>query len=215
MRTRPGLMACLAVTAIAYSVMHHIGFGLAWLGTVGGTRWVDWIDIGTPYAVLLPAAMALYAGDAGRATWALYLVGAITYVEGHGIHLAANSVGNDAPGEVAHLWDEVVGHYLWYAGVFLVFAALARVLLRTSVTPGTPAYLLAAITGVTVATNALEGGTALMCIGVAAAFLAWARRAGPGPGRLILAAAVPALVLLLAYGLWQRGFPQPTEIGLL
>src|SRR5262245_42542804 len=85
---------CLALTAIAHPLTHHTGVGLAWLGTVGDTRWADWIDILTPYAVLLPAAAALRAARTGPRIWTLYLLGAITYVEGHGIHLAANSVGN-------------------------------------------------------------------------------------------------------------------------
>src|SRR3712207_307827 len=77
----------LATTAVAYSVLHHAGSGLASLGTVGSgpTRWADWIDLATPYAVLIPAAVTLWAAPAG--IWLVYLVGAITYVEGHGVHL--------------------------------------------------------------------------------------------------------------------------------
>lgn len=37
------------------------------------------------------------------------------YASGHGIHLAANSIGNVSPGPTARLWDEVVGHCVWYA----------------------------------------------------------------------------------------------------
>ncbi|MFC7728190.1 hypothetical protein [Actinomadura keratinilytica] len=104
----------LTATAVTYALTHHVGVAMAWLGTIGPTRWADWIDLLTPYAVLLPAAAALHTGGADRRAWALYLTGALTYVEGHGIHLAANSVGNHTPNAAAHLWDEVVGHYIWY-----------------------------------------------------------------------------------------------------
>ena len=50
----------LAGAAIAYGVLHHVGSGLQWLGTVGPTCWADWIDILTPYAVILPVAVALW-----------------------------------------------------------------------------------------------------------------------------------------------------------
>ncbi|TDE33671.1 hypothetical protein [Actinomadura sp. 6K520] len=188
----------LAACALAYGLTHHIGFGLAWLGMVGDTRWADWADVLTPYAVLLTAAAALHAGRADHRGWALYLVGAITYVEGHGIHLAANSVGNDTPGiAVVHLWDEVAGHYIWYAGTALVVAALALVV------------------AVTWTTNSLEGGTAVMGLLVAAAFTAWGLRTRHDLGGVLIPAFAPAFVALTAYGVWQRGFPQPTELGWL
>jgi hypothetical protein len=96
----------LAALAVAYGITHHTGATLTPLGSIGQTRWADWIDLLTPYAVLLPAAAALHAGGAARRHWILYLAGALTYAEGHGIHLAANSTGNVHPSDIAHLWDE-------------------------------------------------------------------------------------------------------------
>lgn len=203
----------LAASALLYSLTHHIGFGLTGLGTVGRTRWADWIDIVTPYTVLLTAAAALHTAGAGRRVWALYLVGAITYVEGHGVHLAANSVFNDAPGDVAHLWDEVAGHYLWYAGTALVVAALAAALAHR---PAPPARLaLVPVLGVaaTWTSNSLEGGTAVMGIAVALAFTAWGLRTRRHLGRVLIPTFAPAALMLTGYGIWHRGFPQPTELG--
>lgn len=220
-RTEPGGAAggdplpWLAACAVSYVLMHHLGTALGWLGGPGsdGTRWADWIDLLTPYVVLLPAAAALHAGRAGRRAWAIYLVGAITYVEGHGIHLAANSVGNVAPGDVAHLWDEIIGHYLWYTGIALVFAALAMTLARRPAPRGIVPYVLAVLVGVTTTTNALEGNTALLDLAYAAGFLAWGWRTRHGLGRLLIAAFAPAAVLLIGYGVWHGGFPQPSELG--
>ncbi|OLT26827.1 hypothetical protein BJF79_43110 [Actinomadura sp. CNU-125] len=206
----------LTACAVLYSLFHHLGFGLAGLGTIGHTRWADWVDILTPYTVLLTAAAALHTARADRTAWLLYLTGAITYVEGHGIHLAANSVGNDTPGlPVVHLWDEVAGHYIWYAGTALVIAALARALARHPAPPAPLALVPALATGLTWTTNSLEGGTALMGIIVAAAFTAWGWHTRHHLGRTLIIAFAPAAIALTAYGIWQHGFPQPTELGWL
>ncbi|XVQ15667.1 hypothetical protein ACQP1W_25025 [Spirillospora sp. CA-255316] len=210
---RTGPLPWLALTAIAYALTHHVGVGLAWLGDIGDTRWADWIDLLTPYAVLLPAAAALRAAHARPRTWTLYLVGALTYVEGHGIHLAANSVGNHAPSDIAHLWDEYVGHYLWYGGLTLVFVALAATLARRDPARGPLPVILALLTGLTYTTNALEGQTALPSIAITAAFAAWGWTTRHRLGRLLLIAFAPALLMLVIYGIWHRGFPEPTDLG--
>lgn len=203
----------LAALAIAYTLTHHIGFGLAPLGSIGDTRWADWFDLLTPYAVLLTAAAALRAGGAGPRTWTLYLVGAITYVEGHGIHLAANSVGNVDPGGLAHMWDEYAGHYLWYGGLTLVVAALAAALADRPAAPGPWPVTLALLTGLTFTTNALEGQFAVPALAIGAAFTAWGWTTRHRLGRLLIVAFAPALLLIAAHGIWHGGFPEPTELG--
>lgn len=214
MVVRGGYLPWLAGMAVAYVALHHVGVGMAWLGSVGETRWADWIDLLTPYTFLLAAAGALRAGRVGQRVWALYLVGAITFAEGHGIHLAANSVGNvEPPSDIVHLWDEVVGHYLWYSGVYLVFAALAAGLARAGAVRGVLPYVLAVLVGVTVATNSLEGNTAVFTMVVAVGFLAWGWTTREGLGRLLLVVYGTALGLLIAYGVWQRGFPEPSDLG--
>jgi uncharacterized membrane protein YagU involved in acid resistance len=70
--------------------------------------------------------MTLYWGCARRRIWLVFGAGSIAYASGHGIHLAANSVANASPGPTAHLWDEVVGHYIWYVGVALCNAWSSR-----------------------------------------------------------------------------------------
>ena len=49
---------------------------------MGATRWTDWLDLLTPYAVLLPAAVTLLSAGAGLRPWAVYLVGAVMYADG-------------------------------------------------------------------------------------------------------------------------------------
>lgn len=202
----------LAAWAVAYNALHHLGALPAGLGSAGGaTRWVDWLDLATPYAVVGLALAALAAAGTDRRGWALAAAGGLAYASGHGIHLAANSIanarGDDAP---VHLWDEVVGHWLWYAGVALLVVALARSL---AVRSGPPALALAAATGVTWTTNALEGTTAVGSLLVALALSGWGwRRRAEGTGRLLLVAFGLSSALLLAYGGWHGGFPAPSSL---
>ncbi len=111
-----------AVWALAYSLLHHLGALPDGLGDAGrGTRWVDWVDLLTPYAVVGAALAALAVARTDRRGWWLALLGAGAYVQGHSVHLSANSISNQR-GDAApvHLWDGVIGHWLWYAGALLL-----------------------------------------------------------------------------------------------
>ena len=200
------------VWALAYNLFHHLGALPNGLGAAGGgTRWLDWVDLLTPYAVVGAALAALATANTDARGWWAALVGAGAYVQGHAVHLAANSIGN-VRGDVppVHLWDEVVGHWLWYAGLALLVLALARAVpLRARPV----AYALALATGVTWTTNALEGTTAVGSLVVAAGLAGWGwRRRGEGTGRLLLVGFGTSALLLAAYGLWHLGFPAPSSL---
>lgn len=201
---------------LVVSVAHHEGTLLAALGdTTAGTRWADWVDLLVPWAVLGCAAGALSWSARHRHSWPLFAAGAVLYVEGHGIHLAANSIGNVTPTPTGHLWDEVVGHLLWYGGLALVTGVLAGALRLPR--PGFLRLLAATLFGVTATTNAIEGGTVAMGFLVAAVFLGWAarqaRRPVSGVAVDVAVAYGTSAVLLVAYGVWQRGWPQFSELG--
>lgn len=191
----------LALTAATYVVLHHLGLLPGGLGPAPDhTQWADWIDLLVPFLVLAPAAATLDAAGASRRTWTVFGVGAVAYASGHGIHLAANSVGNAAPGPTEHLWDEVVGHEIWYLGVALVAAALIATMADHP--PDRPwiGVLLAVGVGVTWGTNAVGGGALPLAFvaAVAAAVVGWRHRdtlAG-----LALVAAVPALAIIVGAG---------------
>ena len=113
----------LLVFVVAHTIVHHNGPLFGSLGTVGETRLADWIDLGTPLAVLVPLAIVLARVKPPASWWWLFGVGSIAYVEGHGIHLSANSISNVDSGpatDLVHLWDEVLGHYIWYVGFVIV-----------------------------------------------------------------------------------------------
>ena len=82
------------------------------------------------------------------------------YASGHGIHLAANAIAAVEPSDTAHLWDELVGHLVWYGGLWLVVVALRLSRGGAGVKLSPLGYLLAVWFGMTHATNALEGGVA-------------------------------------------------------
>jgi len=196
---------------------------LAPLGSVGssGTRWADWLDLLTPVLVLGAAGYALYVAGGQQpnlARWLVFVIGAVVYTEGHGIHLAANSINNVSSSDIAHLWDEPVGHYVWHLGVSLVVAALAwagsgfefpsrRSWNRRAAIIGVVAV------GVTYATNGLEGGTAPLGLTVSAGLMAWGVRHKSTVAGLLIPTFGLSILIFAIYGLIHRGFPQPSEVG--
>ncbi len=204
----PPALRWLAAFAVAYGLLHHQGFVLARLGEFGdtGTRWADWIDLATPYLLLGPAAGVLVALRTGIRPWLVFAVGAVAYVEGHGIHLAANSIDNaisEVPAgagpipvvvaDVVHFWDEMVGHYIWYGGLTLIVVAMVGAAWSVSdgeerghgddqVTSGWRILeiALALLFATTYVTNALEGSTAPMALAAAVGFVVWAASVRPG-----------------------------------
>jgi hypothetical protein len=206
----------LVLFAVTYGVLHHGGTLFADLGEVGDTRWADWIDLLTPYAVTGAAAGALRGAGAGRGTWTTFWFAAVLYTQGHGIHLAGNSIGNALPGtdpDVVHLWDETVGHYLWYTGFALVVVALAVAVADRRARGGVGAHLLAAVVGFTHFTNSVEGTTPWLGIGTAVVLAGWGLFTRDGMGRYLLSSYGLSLVLFVSYRVWQGGFPEFTELG--
>jgi hypothetical protein len=161
-----------------------------------GTQWADWLDLAVPWLVLTPAALTMWAAQPSTGSWVVFGAGVIAYASGHGIHLAANSIGNTRPGQTAHLWDEVVGHQVWFVGVALVLAALASTTIgRPHPTP--VGHVLALAVGLTWASNAVGGGTELFSVVVAAGACAfgWTRRRELGV--VFLVGFLPAVAVLV------------------
>ena len=205
----------LVLLAIGYPVTHHIGTLFAGLGDVGSTdtRWADWIDLITPYVVTGAAAGALRAARASRLTWMVFWFAAVLYTQGQGIHLAANSVGNAVPGQPAYLWDEHVGHYLWYIGFALIVATLAATVSERRYRGGVGAHLLALMVGFTNFTNCVEGQTPILGIATAVLFVGWGFVTRDGLGRVLLTGYGFSLLLFAGFGIWQGGFPEFSTLG--
>jgi hypothetical protein len=200
----------LAAFAAAVAIGHHIGVGLEPLGNVGGsgTRWADWVDLLVPYVVVGVAAAVLVRAGTDRLGWAGFALAAVVYTQGHGIHLAGNSVDNAEGGHVAHLWDEDVGHWIWYLGLTFLVVVLLRALPPLDVSLWSVPWIVLA--GFTWFDNTVEGGVPYL--GMAAAVLVGgyaARRRVPP----IAATYGLALVLLIVWGVWRQGYPQFSQLG--
>ncbi len=201
----------LAVFAVVVVIGHHTGTMLAPLGSVGPTRWADWVDLFLPYLLVGAAAMVLLRAQASRQAWVVLGVGALVYTQGHGLHLAANSVGNEVGhAAVISLWDEYVGHYIWYFGLAVVVAALVLAVRDVVVSWG--GWVLAGLFALTLSTNAIEGQTVPLSAALAVAFLLVSR------SLLVRVVYGAHLGLLVAWVAWWavtegRWSPEFTDLG--
>lgn len=75
--------------------------------------------------------------------------------------MAAEAAESRRGADIIHLWDEAVGHYIWYLGLAVVITACAGSVWKRSLRLPTVALVVGgAACGITWATNGLEGGTA-------------------------------------------------------
>lgn len=155
----------------------------------------------------------------------LALVAGVLYIDGHGIHLAANSIGHEElTGEaedVTHFWDETFGHIEWHLGWMLLVGAvglaeaIARPLLGWRPRSWWLAGAVVLLLGVTLFTSTVEGGTWYLAAATAAVLVVWTLRA-PRP---LLASLTGAFLLaslaMAVWAIWQGGMPQFSEVGWL
>jgi hypothetical protein len=96
-------------------------------------HWGDIADLLTPL-VMIPLYWILFTSGGrvapGRGASLGFLIPAAVWVEGQGMHLAANSIGNlmgegtDAVQGLVHFYDEVLSHFLWHAGMLALSVLL-------------------------------------------------------------------------------------------
>lgn len=194
----------------------------------------DATDIVTPL-VLLPLYWLLLSKHAesppGAASTVAFMLLAAAWVEGQGIHLAANSIGHlleDAAGTDAqaltHFYDEVLGHYLWHVGIMGLSALLAWRHwngVRAGGAELAAVGAAAVIYGSTFFIVVIEGGTAPAGVPfaavMAAAGLGWGRRrlVGQPVVGLFGLGYLLSLVLFIAWAARWGGFPQFSEVGII
>ncbi len=205
-------MRALVAFALAVAVFHH-------LPAVGGDLG-DWIDLATPFAVVGTAALVLLGLSAWGAGLGLAVAAAIAYVDGHGLHLSANSIRAEEPAaeveRVAYFWDERFSHWEWHLGLvgLLVAFCLAEPHGRTPVRAGSAqSALVAGLLGFTLFTSTVEGQTWWLLPPAALVLAGWAL-ARP---RLVLGACAGALalacLLLAGWAAWHRGVPEFSDLG--
>lgn len=204
--------------------------------------WQDALDLLTPFALLGVYWLLFEAGSSarpGRPAEIAFVLLAVLWTEGHGLHLAANSVDNlmeglakqagpDVTGTslytLTYFIDEHVSHYLWHLGVLGLAALLVArewrqpAGLAVQWGAAVPAGLLY---GITCFCIFLEGQTVILGLPAALVFsgvtLVWGR--AKLAQRPILAfffvAGLVAGLLLIGWGLYWGGFPQFSDVGLI
>ncbi len=192
----------------------------------------DALDLLTPL-VLIPLYGHLWrnAGEkpaSARETTAFLGLAAL-WVLGHGMHLAANSIGHlleSGSGEayaLTYFYDEVLSHYLWHLGIF---SLTGMILIRASTSEMAPRhpstwtrYAAAAIYGLTYFIIVIEARTWSIGLPFGLLVVVWQARGmlkrRPssevawffGWGHLL------ALVLFTAWGLYWGRLPEFSELG--
>ena len=203
--------------------------------------WQDVIDLASPI-VLIPIYWAMYRRASNRAATKgsdlMFLVLAVIWAVGHGMHLAANSIHNLADSSARHggldirgsdlyrliyFFDEHVGHDVWYVGILGLAAALLR---REAQAPAgiATAWGAAAVAGVIYGFTCfcifVEGQAVSLGLPFAAIVTAYTLRVRRAlPQRPLAAflgiAFLIALALFLGWGLYWKGFPQFSDVALI
>ncbi len=163
----------------------------------------------------------------GRLTISFLLVSVIL-AYGLGMHDAANSVGHQIRDEtsdayaLAYFFDEVASHVLWHVAIMAFSVLIVWTELRygdRSITARWPSVLGGALYGLTFFLAIIEGATVVIglpftvavIIGLAVA----ARRAALGRlATFFLVGYVVASLLFVGWGLYWRGFPEPSQLGI-
>jgi hypothetical protein len=197
--------------AAAVLAFHH-------LPTIGLFKIGIAIDGLTPLAVVGTAALLLLAHRPTALPLVVGFLAALAYVDGHGIHIAANAInGADPTGEAgdrAELWDERIGHVVWHLGWFgllLAFCLAERAANRQPLDGKLGAIAVAAL-GFTLFTSTVEGQTWPLMLAAGAGFVGWATR-GRRPLLVRCAASfVLAAALVAGWAIWQGGVPEFSEV---
>ncbi len=198
-------------------------------------KWGDVTDLLTPW-ILLPLYWLLYRVDArtppGTRENVAFLVLAALWVQGQGMHLAANSIGHlldsqkgTDPQLLTHFYDEGLSHYLWHLGV----VGLAALLLwrqwqhpfkgeRSSLVMESVGGV---IYGLTYFVSTVEAGTGWLGVPFAAGVVAFGLLRGRQAVReqpilaFSLVAYGLAAILFLGWAIYWQGFPQFSEVGII
>ncbi|MDX6482433.1 MAG: hypothetical protein QOE95_204 [Gaiellaceae bacterium] len=203
---------CVVGFVVAVAVFHHLPI------VAGAVELHDPVDLITPFAVAGAALATLLSLHAPPRALLAAFVGAILYVDGHGIHLAANSIGNEPVSgrarDLAHFWDEQFGHVWWHLGWLVLVAAicLAEPGQRVALSRRRTAAIVFLL-GATLFTNTVEGGDWWLELAGTAVFCAWAATAR----RPLLVAFAGAFAfgaaLIGIWAIWHGGEPQFSQLG--
>ena len=211
----PTPAAGLVAFAAAVAFFHHLPVVAGKLDHLN-----DYVDLLTPFAVVGAALLTLLALEAEPPALVFAFFAAVMYVDGHGIHLASNSIDNEVPtgiaGARAHFWDERFGHLEWHTGWFALLAAvcIAESARKTEISRRQIAAVLALL-GASLFTNTVEGGTWPLELAATTVFVVWAIRARRPLVRTVAASFAVGATLIGIWAAWHGSVPQFSQVGWL
>lgn len=195
-------------------------------------------DLFTPL-IVIPLAWLVYdlAGGLGRPGLVTFLVIAAVWIEGQGIHLAANAIGDafshDAvkafyatvPGDLDLWLDETLSHWMWHAAwvalSVLILAAATRAPIGPAGRPSMTAAAAGLVHGATFFLVTVEGVTTLLGIPASILLLVSAAvtaRRGLAGRPVALFFLVASVATLLGYMVWAAlhgwTLPEFSKVGL-
>ena len=195
-------------------------------------------DLLTPL-VVIPLAWLVFdlAGGLGRRGLVAFLVIAALWVEGQGIHLAANAIGDafpsggaetfyqTVPGDLDFWLDEVLSHWMWHVAWVAIAVLVLAAATRASAPPARRASPTAAVAGLvhgaTFFLVSVEGVTTLLGIPASILILAWSlleARRGRARQPVVTFFLVATVVTLLGYLGWAAlnnwTLPEFSKVGL-
>lgn len=194
----------------------------------------DAFDILTPLVLLPLYWLLLRLGQPSNlrpSEMTLFFVFAALWAMGQGMHLSANSIGHLLTGmestdiyKLTSFYDEVLSHYLWHIGIVGLSAFLIWQSWKAPWADNAPAWSLlisGIIHGFTFFLIVIEAGTAPL--GVSYAVLAvifgviWGRRdMGRRPvATFFLISCLVAILFIIGWGVYWRGLPQFSEVGII
>ena len=195
-------------------------------------------DLFTPLVVMPLAWLVLdLAGGLGRRGLVAFLVVAAVWIEGQGIHLAANAIGDAFPTDAVHgfyatppgdldLWlDETLSHWMWHAAwvalTLMILAAATRTAVSSGDGPSLTAAIAGVIHGITFFFVTVEGVTTMLGIPASILILAWsvlAARRGLARRPIVTFLLVTTSATLLGYAVWAAlnhwTLPEFSKVGL-
>jgi hypothetical protein len=199
-------------------------------------EWGDVLDIATPFLVFALAWALIRAsvGGLGSGLGFAFLMLAVAWTQGQGMHLASNSIGHQVPEnasgdlpEVIHFYDEQLSHYIWYLGVGLLPLLFLVVLWRGQPSSDAgyalPVVVAGVIYGVSLGLSSLEAAVVPMTFSLFVATLVFAvflHRSVPSLRRVQLftfcfTAVAVAIVVLIGWGIYYGGWPELSDVGLI
>jgi len=211
--------------------------------------WGDTLDFLTPFAVI-PLAYILYS-RAYKISHSLrpqqttnrvlrilpkvlLAIGFLLFVDGHGLHLSSNSIArllHQMKGselyKAAYLFDEIISHFMWDGGVFLISVALiiaAYKISFKSLTWENFAFLSLGATfyGFAFTANGIEGQTVIFTFpaagaGFLLALILYFHRKKEGNQNpflfFFMSGYLLSLILFAYWGISRSGFPEFSELG--